>query len=171
MSAFLPTRDNGRSDREVVYELIQEAAPETTYTYDELASVLQDGVDEPITRRRAYRAAQSANRMLLRENRRALRTIPGVGVRVMRADEHLPVAIERKERAEHQYKRGLELLRNTRMDELDPTQRKLHEGQLLILSGIYQVVRETSRRVARQDDAIKDIRHRLEQLEGTLIDV
>jgi hypothetical protein len=171
MSApFTPSRDDGRSDRRVVYELVQDAEPETLFTYDDIESALQDGLDVPITRPRAYRAIQDANKTLMREKRRALQTVAGIGARVLRSDEHLPVALGRKERAEHQIKRGIELLRNTRVDELDPVQRQLHDGQLLIMAGIYQATRETSRRVARHDAAISEIRERLAQLEGNVID-
>ncbi len=107
----------------------------------------------------------------MRERRRAIRTVRGTGFRVLRSDEHLPVALGRKERAEQQIKRGIELLSSTRLDELDTMQRTMHEGQLLIMSGIYQATRETSRRVARQDDAIREINDRLKQLEGSVIEV
>jgi hypothetical protein len=171
MTPFTPSREDGRSDRQVVYELVQDAEPETMLTYEQVQEALQEGLDVTVTRVRAYQAIQSASRMLMREKRRALRTIPGIGARVMRADEHLPVALGRKERAEHQIKRGIELLRNTRIDELDPAQRAIHEGTTLLFAGFYQGMRETSRRVSRQEDAIRDIRQRLEQLEGTVIDV
>lgn len=170
MTAFTPSRDDGRSDRRVIFELVRDAEPETTFTYDEIEEALQDGLDVPVTRMRAYRAIQDANKTLMREKRRALQTVAGIGARVLRADEHLPVALGRKERAEQQIKRGIELLRNTRVDELDSVQRQMHDGQLLIMAGLYQAARETSRRVAKHDDAIRDIRQRLEQLEGTVID-
>lgn len=164
---FTPSREDGRSDRQVVFELVRDATPEALFTYEEIEDALQEGIPIPITRARAYRAVQGANRTLMREHRRAMRTVRGTGFRVLRADEHLPVALGRKERAEQQIKRGIELLRSTRIDELDPVQRTLHEGQLLIMSGIYSAVRETRRRVSRQDDAIHDIRQRLTQLEQT----
>lgn len=166
MRAFSPSRSDGRSDRRVIYELAQDAEPETSFTYDTLQEALQVGLDVEVTRSRVYRAVGAANKTLLREQRRYLQVVPDVGYRIIRADEHLPVAIAKKGQAETYVRRGLEILRQTRMDEIDPAQRTIHEGQLLVFGGLCQAIQESNRRHDRSDALIADLRRRVETLES-----
>lgn len=165
-AAFEPSRPDGRSDRQVVYDLVQDAEPDTTFTYDALQAALSEGLESPAERSRVYQAVAHANRTLLQERQRCLNVVRGTGYRVIHADEHLPVALVRKDRAQTQLKRGIELLRKCRVGELDENQRKLHEGQLLILGGLYQAVQESERRHARSESLIADLSKRVDQLEN-----
>ena len=106
---FAPRRADGRSDRQVIYDLVQGAEPDTVFRYDALESALREGTDgDGITRQAVYAAVTAANRTLLREKRRALRGVPRLGYRVARADEHVELALMRKDRAQIQIKRGLD---------------------------------------------------------------
>ena len=170
---FQPSRDDGRSDRRVVYDLTHEAEPGVTFTYAELVEALEVGLDKPIQRDRVYRAVSAANTTLLREHRRYLGVVENVGYRMIRADEHLPESLRKKDRAQSHLKRGIELLRHARLDELTEAQRTLHEGQLMILSGVYHAVQDSHKRHDRAESLIEDIlksnqeiRDRLERLEG-----
>jgi hypothetical protein len=162
---FTPSRADGRSDRRVVYELVREAAPNDTFDYDKLVAALSEGLDVEVTRDRVYRAVAAANKTLLQRQRRCLNVVAGVGYRVINAAEHLPVALIKKDRAQTYMKRGIDILRNVRIDELDATQRTLHEGQLLILGGLYQATRESSRRHDRAESLIADLVQRVDELE------
>lgn len=164
-SKFKPSRPDGRSDWRVIYDLTQESEPNTTFTYHELVEGLAAGLDEEIPRPRVYRAVAQANTTLLQERQRFLNVVRNVGYRVIHADEHLPVALGRKERAQTQLKSGLELLRKCRVGELDDNQRKLHEGQLLILSSLVQTVQESERRHERSEAMIAELSKRVDQLE------
>jgi hypothetical protein len=169
---FTPSRDDGRSDRRVVYDLTQEADPGAMFTYAELVDALQEGLDKPVQRDRVYRAVSAANETLLREHRRYLGVVENVGYRVIRTDEHLPASLVKKDRAQSHLKRGIELLRHARLDELTEAQRTLHEGQLMILSGVYHAVQDSEKRHDRAETLIEDllksnqeIKDRLERLE------
>jgi len=175
---FEPTRPDGRSDRQVVFDLVSEAQPDTMFEYKVLIDVLSEGLGEEIDRRRVYRAVVNANKLLLHERSRYLGVVKNVGYRMLRADEHLPAAIGRKESAVSKLKQGMELLRNAKIEELDEAQRVLHQGQLLIMSGLYDAVRESHRRHDRQERVIEDMRarqradidalgKRLDRLEGS----
>jgi hypothetical protein len=173
MTPFTASRDDGRSDRQVVYDLTHTAEPGATYTYKELTDALAEGLDQDVDRGRIYRAVASANKTLLREHSRYLGVILNVGYRVLRADEHLPASIRRKDRGQAQFKRGLELLAHTRLGELDQAQRKLHEAQRMILSGICTALDDSARRHDRSEGLIedllksnRDIAERLEKLEN-----
>jgi hypothetical protein len=130
---FTPSRADGRSDKRVIYQLVQDATPGDTFDYDKLIAALSEGLDVEVTRARVYPAVAAANKTLLQRQRRYLGIVPGVGYRVISAAEHLPVALDKKDRAQAAIKRGIDILRNARLDELDQAQRILHEGQLLIL--------------------------------------
>ena len=173
MSAFQPSRDDGRSDKRVVYELAHDAAPDTVFTHDDVRAALEDGVDREITKQRISQAVAVANKMLLREHSRYLTTIPGVGYRMIRAEEHLPVALGKKARAETQIQHGIDLLKNTDLSELTETQRTVHLGHTMILEGVWRMAKASEKRAAEQQRAIDEmlrgqaeIAARLTRLEG-----
>ncbi len=163
MIPFVPSRSNGRSDRQVIYDLLQDAEPESLFTYDALERVLSEGLTEPVSRDRIYRAASAGNRTLLKSKQRCLRVVRGTGYRVARADEHLEVARTFETSAQRKIRRGLDVLRDTRIDELTPTQRSIHEGHLLITAGLYQAVQAVSRRQDQQEQVIQGILRQLGQ--------
>lgn len=165
MHPFQTTRDDGRSDRQVIVQLVHAAEPETAYTFKELAAALDVGSSTRATRPKVYAAVNAANRELLKTYNRYLRVVRNVGYRVIRADEHVETSLAKRDSAEKQFRRGLEILKHARMDELTPTQRALHEGQLMIMSGIYQAVREGKRRQDKQDGMIADLSARVQKLE------
>jgi hypothetical protein len=165
--AFTPSRADGRSDRRVVYELVQDAEPGDVFTYDSLIEALSEGLDETVSRHRAQAAVRAANRTYLQERRRYLTVVADVGYRVIRSDEQLPVALGKKARAQTYLKRGMEILQHVRMDELTPSQRVLHEGQLMILGGLYHATAESFRRHDKSEKLIADLTRRVDGLENT----
>lgn len=165
-SQFQASRSDGRSDRQVVFEMVRGAEPETVFPYERLSAALQENTGRPITRGVVCAAARAASRPLERECQRTLSVVPRVGYRVVRADEHLGLALNRKDRAELMIRRGVELLQNTRVDELNATQLALHNGQMLVLGGFYEALRSTRRRQDAQERVIRDLVTRIGKLEG-----
>lgn len=170
---FQPSRADGRSDRQVVYDLVVSGEPESFYSYDTLLDALEEGLEERPDRARAQRAVAAANKVLLRERRRYLSVVRNRGYRMIGAEEHLPVALGQKGRAETYLRKGLDLLKHARLDELSEAQRTLHEGQLMVMAGVYQAVKASERRHDRQEELIAEvrrqqdeIRERLNRLEG-----
>lgn len=166
MKPFTASRPDGRSDRQVVYSLAQAADPDTTFRYADLEAALNDGLEFPVSRERVYRAVAAANKTLLREERRYLQVVKDVGYKVLRSDEHLPVALAKKDMAQTYLKKGIELLRHARLDELTDAQRTLHEGQLMVLGGVYQAVQHVEKKQHRTEQILKEFRQRIERLEG-----
>jgi len=152
-ATFQPSRSDGRSDRQVLYDLCHAHPVETVWTHDELLDALRQGLDDPdtVTKPRLYQAVGMANRDLLRECHRYLSVVRHKGYRLIRSDEHLPVALAKKNRAQIQIMRGIAVLQGTAVDELSPTQRALHEGQLMIMSGLHMSIVDTQRRQSRAD--------------------
>ena len=168
---FTPSRDDGRSDRQVIYDLVHNNVADFAgpiWTYNELRDALQDGVEKPIDRPRIYAAVRQANSTLLREHSRYLGVVENVGYRMLRADEHLPVSLQKKDRAQTHLRRGIELLKHARLDELTEAQRTLHEGQLMILSGIYHAVEDSHKRHDRTESLIEDLLKQQQETEARL---
>lgn len=158
---FVSSREDGRSDRQVVYELSLDMEPGATLGYPEILAALAEhlpDVEADVPRERAHRAVAAANKTLLRERKRYLSVVRGVGYRMIQAEEHLGVALTKKDRAQSYLQKGISLLRNARLDELTEAQRTLHEGQLMIIGGLYQAVEASERRHAQQDRAISEMR-------------
>lgn len=162
---FVASRQDGRSDQEVVFGLVQAAAPETLFSHEALAAALQQGTARTITKQIVCAAARSANRLLLKRQQRALTIVRGEGYRVACAGDHLPLARRREDKATRQIRAGLELLSNCRIDELDPTQRALHQGQLLVVAGLYEKMQSMSKQVSRHDQMIADLIARVDAIQ------
>jgi hypothetical protein len=167
---FEVSREDGRSDRTVIYELARDAEPETFYSYDQLMGALSQGLPEDVERERVYRSVSAANKTLLREDRRYLSVVRKKGYRVIRTDEHLPMALAKKDMAQTYLRKGIALLKHARLDELTEVQRTLHEGQLMILAGVYQAVESSARRHDKQEAVIDELRKRMDRLEGSEIE-
>jgi len=163
---FTASRPDGRSDRQVLYDLTSGAEPGTVFTYPALEAALNEGLEDPVGRERVYRAVAQANKTLLREKRRYLQVVKDIGYKMLRSDEHLPVALTKKDMAQTYLRKGIALLRNARLDELTDAQRTLHEGQLMILGGVYQAVQASEKRHDRQEEILDELRQRIERLEG-----
>lgn len=163
---FEASRDDGRSDRVVMYEAVSGAEPDTFFGYERLIEILSEGLSDPVDRARVYRAVNAANKTLLRENKRYLSVVRGEGYRVARTDEHLPMALAKKDAAQGYLRKGIELLRHSRLDELSEAQRTLHEGQMLILSGLYHAVVASEKRHEKQEGIIDELRQRMDRIDG-----
>lgn len=170
MEAFTPSRPDGRSDRRVIFEHAKDAAPETTFTYEILEAALSVGLDEPVARDRVYRAVAQANKTLLRESKRYLSVVRGTGYRVISADEHLPVALNKKDSAEKYLRRGAELLDHVRIGELTPEMRMAVEGNRLMFAGVISAIQQSARRHDRAEALITDLASRVERLEDKPLD-
>lgn len=165
---FKTQRADGRSDRQIIIDLVHAAAPGTLYSYEELAAALAAGLDGEaahVGRARVYRAVALANPALLADEQRYLRVTKNKGYQILHATEHLPAALAKRDIAQGYIRRGVELLRGARLDELTAAQRTLHEGQLMILAGLNQAMDESQRRHERQEQVIDDLRQRIERLE------
>lgn len=171
MSLFAPARADGRSDRMVVFELVRDAEPDTLFHFDTIQGELQEGLTTIVTRQRVSQAVLQANKTLLREKSRCLASVRGMGYRVIRAEEHTEKALERKTKAENQIKAGLDILRNTRIDELDDAQRALHTGQLLILDGVYRMAKASEERHKQTEQVLQQIKQQQDTIDERLTNI
>lgn len=154
MNVFYIRREDGRSNQQVIIDYVKDGQPGYIYKYDELIAALNDGSPTVHDRRSLYAIVIGCMHRLLEDHQRTLKNIRSTGYQLAHASEHSRLAVIRKHKADLQVRRGLDLLRNVRWDELDPNQRMLHESQLLIISGLYQQQQAFDKRLRKVEDAI-----------------
>lgn len=166
LAPFTPSRSDGRSDQQVVYELVSGNDPDTVFTYRQIRDALANGIDGEILDGRLYTAVRMANKRLLRNDQRFLRNVRGTGYRVITAAEHHGVALEKKDKALMQMRQGAEVLLSVRAEELTPAELQLARGTGMVFQGIVSAMGESKRRHERQEGLIDELRQRVERLEG-----
>lgn len=158
MSArFEISRPDGRSHQQVIIDYVADGEPDRIYTYDELAGVLRAGFDGDVDRQKVSATVRMAQKRLLETRQRALRNVRKIGYRIAFAKEHRALALVRTRRADVQIRGGLRLMEQVRRDELEPNDRLMHDGMLLIMSGMYQQQHALSKRLSAVERAIKDL--------------
>lgn len=168
------SRKDGRSDGQVVFDLALNMKPDEILTFDVLLEELQKGVDIiQFDRNRAYGAVKSANKRLLKKQNRYLAVIRGTGYKLIRAEEHLSLALSKKQSAERYMQTGVEILEHTVMDELSDPQKILHQQQMLLMKSLYQRVKYHDEKISETESIIdrmrqeqKQMRDRLKRLEN-----
>jgi hypothetical protein len=163
---FHISRSNGKSNAQVVIEHVSGKSPGTIFTFDELKKVLSKDTDRKYDRNAIRQIAMQCNPRLLKEHQRALHSVRTVGYRLAEAKDHQPLSLVRKRRSDVQLKRGLELLRHVKWDEMDENNRNAHMGTLSILEGLYAAQTGYERRQNAIMDAIQSLRRDVDELKS-----
>lgn len=158
LQLFATSRTDGRTDSEVLIDLVREAQPETIFTFDELSEALSKGTSKTFDKQAVQSVVSRSVLRLSKETQRALYSIRGVGYRVAAASEHSRLANHRKKRSDRQLTKGLAILQNVHWDEMDPNQRNAHQAQLMILQAVVSNQISLNRRMSRIEEAIKKSR-------------
>ena len=154
---FVISRLDGRSNGQVILDLVKAGTPGEVYTYEALGAALSEGTD------RAYGVSEVRSVVigtfsrLLKEQQRTLYNVRGVGYRLAHANEHNQLARVRTRRADVQMRRGFHTLQHVRWDEMDPTARRVHEGTLMVVGALYQQQQAMDRRLRSVEDAIRGL--------------
>lgn len=151
------TRPDGRSNGQVVLDLVADKALGFLFPYPYLITALSAGTDKCYTRAEVQRIVTATCPRMLKEQARTLHNVPNVGYRIAEAAYHLSLAHSRKSRADKQMLRGVQVLEHVRWDEMDENQRMAHQGQLLITNALYQSMKALERRQIEVERAIKQI--------------
>lgn len=165
-TAFRISRESGKSNQQVIIEFVREAQPGTVFTYADLAAVLASGTDRTYERREVQQVVRLANHRLLREHKRCLRPVRGVGYAMAYAKDHHELAGQRNRRGSRQFKWALDTLENVRLDEMSEQDRLIHLAQMQVNSEIYEQQRRILRRQEQQARAIATLTSRVEQMEA-----
>jgi hypothetical protein len=154
---FEPTREDGRSDVDVVVGLMAEADPGTIFPYGDLIAALSDGTDREIDVPVVGRAVRGARGKMLELYQRRATCLPGVGYRIASASEHKAIAVDHRRKSERQMRWAVRTLSHVRWEEMDPNARMAHEAQLTIMAGIYQTVQAMRKTQDRHERVLRDL--------------
>jgi hypothetical protein len=157
MTAFQCVREDGRSNGQVLLDLVKDKEPGTVFTYQVLIEALSVGLAKPYTRPEVQRIVVATGPRMLKEQARALHNIRTVGYRIAPAMFHMTLANDRKCKADKQFLYGVQLLENVKWEEMDANQRAAHQGQLLVMSALYQNQKALERRQMAVEQAIREV--------------
>ena len=157
-TSFKISRNDGRSNAEVLLEYVRDRPAGTIFEYSELAAELSRGSSKEYTAAEVQGVVNAAYPRLLKEQARALHNVRGVGYRLAPAAHHIVLANGRQAKADRQMLRGMQTLQHVRWDEMDSNQRLAHEGQLLVTSALFAQMQALERRQSAVEAAIKRVR-------------
>jgi len=160
VATFTITRPNGRSNQEVVLQLVAGGKPGDVYSYEQLTAALEADTETQYPRQAVAACVRSANWRLLREHKRVLRVVRNVGYRLAAAGEHTELSSARHRRADRQMRWALATLRGARLEEMDATQRAQHTAMTVIAAQ----VAEHTRTLRYHGKLIADLTHRLDDI-------
>lgn len=131
----------------MIYDnLLADADFGDTITLDQISDVL----GRPFTKNRS--PILRANKELGIARRRQLQAVPGVGYRVVQPNEHISMAIGRRDRAARQIKHGVEVLGVTDLARLTPAELSIHDTQTRINVALYSAVVHHEHRIGRLEE-------------------
>jgi hypothetical protein len=146
----------------ILYRIFQAAEIDQPIPYSQLAEAVKVDVRKDLHRVQA--AARQAGRQLLRENDRAIETVPKVGYKVVPAQRQIPMANNQVERAARSLDKGRELVTHVRVDELDAQGARIVHAMALGFAQVAEWARQIGRRVEDHEGRLSDIEAELERL-------
>lgn len=149
------SRFDGRSDSDVIIDLVKRSNPCDIFTYDQLAEELEAGTNRTFDRQAIQKIASKSLLRLSKETSRALQAVKNVGYQIAEANQHGRLATERRRKSNRQLTKGLAILKHVRWEEMDENQRQAHQGQLMVLDAIVTQQQSMEQRMRRIEDAIK----------------
>lgn len=152
---FEIARADGRSDAEVILDIVKDCTPGTVIDYEQMAGNLAIGTDREYSNKDVQSIICRSEKKLAQQLSRALVNVRGKGYKVALAEDHQMIAGRKKDRAHKLLKRGLTVLKHVRWDEMDENQRRAHEGQLMIVSALTTAVDGMEQRLQRVENAIR----------------
>jgi len=150
---FQPTREDGRSYKEVAVDFLKTKLPEDTISYKELGVELWLNAKSDLTKIQA--AARAANVVLLKKHSRAIRSVKGFGYRIIPAREHMAVARTQETRADKAMGRALAFYEGANLSEMTEIERRLHQGQHMLAQAVMASHKQINRRMDRIEDLLK----------------
>lgn len=155
---FEITRADGRSNAQVIIELVAGVTPGHAFTYADIAGALEVGANRTYTKEAVRSVVVGARRRMLKELQRALTNVRLKGYRVAHAAEHRGLAVGHTHKAEDQLERAHALLTQVRFNELGKNERAAHEGTLMLVGALYLNQRAMDHRLQAVETALRDLR-------------
>jgi hypothetical protein len=166
LSTFKIVRENGKSNSDVIIELVKDATPQTCFTYEQINAALSESTNTTYDTPAVQGAVRIANSRLLREHSRYLGNVRNKGYRIIPASEHKDVAKKRNRKAARQEQWALNTLRHARRDEMTQQERDLHDAHLILHESMNSHRIQTEAKLKHHEHLVASLTHRVEQLEG-----
>lgn len=163
---FVTSREDGRTDAEVLIGVLASRQPGEVIPYGTLAEALSVGSNRDWTTHAVQSAVRGAARRLLRETARTLISVRGVGYRLSSGSDHHGLALRRESKANRQLSMAVDVLRHAQYGEMTAEQRSVHEAHLTITGALFQQMRRVTQKQKQQDDAIQSLMARVDKLEA-----
>lgn len=157
---FKITRNDGRSNAQVIIDYVRDKEPGVIFEYDELIAALNHGANHVYSLRDLQGIVFRLYSRMLKECARTLHNVRHVGYRLAPGSQHLVLAGDRNRKASTQMEKGVLMLQHVRYDEMDANQRLAHEAQLIISGAMYQQITALERRQTAVEAAIHKILNR-----------
>lgn len=161
-------RANGKSNQQVIAELVAHRESGTVFTFSELGAVLAEGSDREFDRQAIQQCVRLANKRLLREHRRLLVSVKNVGYAIAHPKDQAAIAMGRNRKSSVQLKWAMDTLSNVRLEEMTETQRVIHLAQQSVNSELIQQHQRILRRQHDHAKLIAGLTHRVEQVEAAV---
>lgn len=158
---FQPSREDGRADWRVVFDLVEGLVPGTEVKHQTLLDAL-----ETTDRQRLYRAVGRANRELWATRSRSLGAVKGVGYRMLLANEMPTLAESYRRQGRRKVSNAVAVIDATDLGELDKSDR---EWVLKVQNGMHMLAAAMDAQIARtrkHQELIEDLTRRVEGLEA-----
>lgn len=158
---FQPTREDGRADWRVVFDLVEEFEPDRVVTHADLLKEL-----ETKDRSRMYRAVGRANRELWASRQKSLAAVKGVGYRMLRAEEMERLANSYRRQSRRKLSSAVAVIDATNLSQLTATQR---EWTVKVQSAFHllgQAMDLHASKLDRHEDLIRGLQDRVKRLEA-----
>lgn len=123
MRPFEPVGDRARW--KTVFELVPKSEVDLVVTYDEMGEALD--LDPVKDRPKIQSAVRKAGDVLLKVHKHAIVSVPNVGYRVVRPEEHLAIAQGKGRRAERSLSKGHQVVTNVDFNGLEAETRRTFE--------------------------------------------
>lgn len=175
MNAPFQPLDGNEARWRKIYDRLKSHAIGSVLTYDDLAEMFP-GAELSVIQGAIRRAAKE----YLHKDKRALRNVRGQGYRIIDAAEHIHIARAHQKRSMKSLERGHDAVANVDYTGMAPDIRALTEATARALTmqmqfnrtmdvrqrRLEQVVQETVSRQEVHDQAISELKRRLERLEN-----
>lgn len=158
MSTFQITRADGRSNGQVLIDYVSDGEAGQVYEYGELCNVLSEGTDRVFGVNDVRQVVATTQPRMLKEHQRTLHNVRRVGYRLALAKDHTMLAMARRHRADTQVKKGLQLLRHVRWDEMDENTRRAHQGHLMLAEALAANQCAFEKRMKSMENAIESLK-------------
>jgi hypothetical protein len=168
---FAPSREDGRSDRQVVIDLVETSQPGDMLYHNEILEELREGTDRDIRREHVYRAANAASRWLIKHSKQALVPVRGQGYRVSVPDDFHGLTLVRRDRASTQLARGNEVVEHAPFGDMSDEIRQAMLPLAILISGAYGQLHAHHRRLARHDDVIAELAETVKKHDADLTEL